>query len=405
MNAMSELVLRFTDRFVPPAVASDVDPHERHRLRLALLTVWTGVVFTVGFGALYAWAGSPASSAAVALVTVGLLVTPLAFRRGVPIARIGNAVIAVTWLATAIVVARSGGLGSPILVHVFLFPLVTYAACGARSSIAWAVLSGLQVAAFWTLDLAGVVMPSDFSPRALATLRLAAYGGDLATIVLVLGFVASARRATFAAIDANNRAFERTRILDDVHDGVGTQLTGLLVRVRAGAFDHAELAASLESCLDDLRVVVSSDAAREDDLAGALGEVRARFTPRFDAAKVRSSWSFDPDARIDGTLETIRVLQELLTNVLRHAQATTVTIEVRRAEDAVELVVRDDGRGFDPDGPPSGRGLRSMRARARRLGGTLVLSAAEPGTVAVLRLPSRRTVVSEGSDREASNGG
>jgi signal transduction histidine kinase len=73
-----------------------------------------------------------------------------------------------------------------------------------------------------------------------------------------------------------------------------------------------------------------------------------------------------------------RMVQELLTNVGRHAQASQVLVQLMRHPGALHLVVEDDGRGFEPGRQQSGVGLRSVRARAAYLGGTLEVQSA-PG--------------------------
>ena len=72
-----------------------------------------------------------------------------------------------------------------------------------------------------------------------------------------------------------------------------------------------------------------------------------------------------------------RIAQEALTNAARHAEARTVQVRLGRANDALVLVVADDGRGLDP-AKPSGRGLLGMRERVAAYGGVLTLAPASP---------------------------
>jgi signal transduction histidine kinase len=66
-----------------------------------------------------------------------------------------------------------------------------------------------------------------------------------------------------------------------------------------------------------------------------------------------------------------RIVQEALTNVLRHADARAVTVVVRADDDMLTIVVADDGRGSDRETTGAGAGVRGMRERAEALGGTL----------------------------------
>jgi signal transduction histidine kinase len=92
---------------------------------------------------------------------------------------------------------------------------------------------------------------------------------------------------------------------------------------------------------------------------------------------------------------TYRVLQEALTNVARHAGATKVVVELKREESALELLVRDDGVGFDVRralGAVSGVGLRGMRERVTLLGGSIQIeSRPGQGTVVRARVPAGTT--------------
>jgi two-component system sensor histidine kinase UhpB len=94
-------------------------------------------------------------------------------------------------------------------------------------------------------------------------------------------------------------------------------------------------------------------------------------------------------------MAAFRIVQEAVTNVLRHARARRVTVELERERHAIDIAVRDDGRGFDVN-DAFGRaeagghlGLVGMRERASALGGTFdVRSAAGRGTEIHVRLPA-----------------
>ena len=99
-------------------------------------------------------------------------------------------------------------------------------------------------------------------------------------------------------------------------------------------------------------------------------------------------------------VETIiyRIVQEALTNVLRHARAAEVKLELKRIEEGVQLCVEDDGIGFDPNrlpGDPTKRhlGLISMRERAEMLGGMLdVFTAPNEGTMIRVFIPLQEVI-------------
>jgi two-component system sensor histidine kinase DegS len=93
-------------------------------------------------------------------------------------------------------------------------------------------------------------------------------------------------------------------------------------------------------------------------------------------------------------LALYRILQKALENVRKHARARHVTVRMTKQGDIVELTIKDDGIGFDPDQPPARRkerrdlGLLRMRERATYVGGALIVkSAPRAGTEILVRIP------------------
>ena len=96
----------------------------------------------------------------------------------------------------------------------------------------------------------------------------------------------------------------------------------------------------------------------------------------------------DGDA-LDPELRTAvyRLVQEALTNAGRHARAQRVDVRITRATEALEVVVADDGQGFDAAAPTEGFGVAGMRERAALMGGTLELGSSSAGTTVRAVLP------------------
>jgi signal transduction histidine kinase len=212
--------------------------------------------------------------------------------------------------------------------------------------------------------------------------------------------MAQAERERVAAVALLARASaveERQRILADMHDGIGSQLLGVTLQVRAGSLSGDSLARELENCLEDLRLIVDALDPTDRSYEVALGELRGRLEPRCTAAGVELNWRIEDldlpsAARPERVLQMARILQEAFTNALRHSKARRIEVGVRRANgggDGIEIDVRDDGDGFDVEDPRGrGRGLESMRGRARRLDGELEIANARPGTRVTLRFPA-----------------
>jgi signal transduction histidine kinase len=191
---------------------------------------------------------------------------------------------------------------------------------------------------------------------------------------------------------------ERERMTADMHDGIGGQLVHALAVIESNpTFEPLE--AILRGALDDLRLIIDSADPMEGDLLVVLSNFRARNERRVQAGGLSFLWQVTdlpalPDFGPHKILQVLRILQEALTNVLKHAHATQVTVRTSTATDAggvtVIVDVIDDGTGFvagNVSANLAGRGLSNMRRRAQELGGSVDLSATEQGSRLRLILP------------------
>jgi two-component system sensor histidine kinase UhpB len=198
-----------------------------------------------------------------------------------------------------------------------------------------------------------------------------------------------------AEIQRNERAAmlleERSRIMRDMHDGIGGQLLGLILQARSRKLSDETLVSGLEQSLDDLRLVVDSLEQGEGSLTGALGAFRARIEPRCEAAGVELGWEIEdvgatPNIGPDKTLQIYRVLLEACTNALQHGKPKRIGVSLRRLGERIEIALSDDGGGFSAQTAPAGRGLANMRTRAQQIGAALDLASSGNGTRITLAL-------------------
>ena len=188
-------------------------------------------------------------------------------------------------------------------------------------------------------------------------------------------------------------AEERRRIMRDLHDGLGSQLFILLSRVERGAVQTRELSQSLRACIADMRLSLDASTAQDAGLESALADFLYRWRPLLHEAGVQATWRVDVDDPLDwisahATLQLLRLLQEALTNVIKHAGASEVRVEVAALGERLTLAVIDNGHGFAVDGTgKAGRGLLNMRARAAALHARLTLESDDKGTALRLELP------------------
>jgi len=197
---------------------------------------------------------------------------------------------------------------------------------------------------------------------------------------------------------------ERRRLARELHDGLGQTLTALThqlerLREKAGEALTPDLAAHLSDSVEMARLALNE--SRElsrllrppvlDDLGlpAALSWLARTLEER---TGLKVGLDLDPfDERLDPDLETLvfRLVQEALTNVLRHAGVDQAQVVVRHAAGALELRIADAGRGFDPrsflatGAETTGSGIRGMRDRLELFGGSLEIIS-EPGRGALV---------------------
>lgn len=203
------------------------------------------------------------------------------------------------------------------------------------------------------------------------------------------------------------REVERQELAHEIHDVLGQELTMLKLdavqllgkrRRRRNAAPQAgpdpadlvdridRLMATVRRLTSDLRPAVLDYAG----LADAMAEETARLAARTDLSIRFESTLAGPvrDTRL--STAAFRILQESLTNVVRHARARNVKVRLSVEDGCLALEVRDDGVGFDPSVPARLRslGILGMRERAGALGGRIELgSASGGGTTVSMRIP------------------
>jgi signal transduction histidine kinase len=173
---------------------------------------------------------------------------------------------------------------------------------------------------------------------------------------------------------------------------VGGHLLNLMVRGRNNQLQGPDLVRGLESCLNDLRLIVGSLDAEERSLEVSMAELKHRTQVHCESAGVELVWDSASAEGIqlsmEHTLSLLRAVQEMLTNALRHSGARRIEVRLQTTALHASISVRDDGVGFDFNHVEmSGRGLSNLKMRARDLGGRLSFSPALPGSRVSLEFP------------------
>ena len=330
---------------------------------------------------------------AFAPVAVVLIASPLLFRHRSPVAAFAAAMVLVFALVAPASVYETIGIPAVLCAY-------TLAERRGRRAALVAAAVGMPVV---------VAILQIYSPHGLFTLDMLR---NLALVVvpLALGVASHERRAATTALLDRAEAAERTReeeamrrvgeerlrIARDVHDVVAHAMVAINVQAGVGAHlldrDPEQARSTLRDikrvsgeALGDLRSMLGL-LRQDDDEADVPVLPTQGLTEIEDLRAGLSSVGIDLDVRIDPTISTVpatvgaagyRIVQEALTNVMRHAGPTAARVRVTRpggvARDVVRIEVEDDG-GVSPTPlahTGSGNGLRGMRERAVAVGGSL----------------------------------
>ena len=231
---------------------------------------------------------------------------------------------------------------------------------------------------------------------------LRAFAASAATAVALAQSVESERlRSLMAAADA-----ERSRWARELHDetlqGLGALRLLLAAARRRGDAKQTEQAVDdaiehLQEEIENLHAIISDLQPAALDELGLGPALEALLERRSDhgALVIASELVLpDPDVEADRLPPEIestiyRIVQEALTNVVKHANARRVRISVVASASTVSIEVKDDGVGFASDVARAGFGLTGMRERAFLAGGTVTIESAAAGTVVRAELPAQ----------------
>jgi signal transduction histidine kinase len=288
---------------------------------------------------------------------------------------------------------------------------VAFYTVAVRGRIGWGVVVGV------------VLLSGEFTYRTLvdrtSPLEVAVSGWAPATMiaaVLLLGDTVRSRRAlaveTAERLAAAERqrelqvergiAEERLRISRELHDVIAHTVTGIGVQARVLADSIDEHPDHARDALDAIQAAIKDAMSQVRTTVGVLrGQGGAPLAPApslagLDGLVEMTSGDVAVTTRIHGDrrplpptvdLTAYRIIQESLTNVVRHANASEATVTVRYRPEALEIEITDDGDG--PGGAPTdGHGLAGMAERAEAIGGRLIAGAGDGGGFRVeARLP------------------
>ena len=193
-------------------------------------------------------------------------------------------------------------------------------------------------------------------------------------------------------LESNNaRIHERELLLREMHDGLGSNLALAKIRVSKGELSKEDTARLLDECIDDLRLILDSTET-EEDFRYAISKLRSRFNPRMKASGLRAEWRISladlPHMPPQTRLHLMRIIQEALANVLRHAHASNVFVSLEYLDKILTVDIVDNGVGFDlNDRKSHGRGVKNIEHRTKLIGGEIDIQSGPSGTRIKIIMP------------------
>ncbi|MBD2075816.1 sensor histidine kinase [Phormidium sp. FACHB-592] len=242
-----------------------------------------------------------------------------------------------------------------------------------------------------------------FAPSKLMFYHFTFYLGA-SSFAIVVGYLLIAERKSRLQAEALTQeveqlaaTLERNRIARDIHDSLGHSLTALQIQLEVAqklrehdpnqALQALDLAKLLSGeCLQDVRRSLQTLHRSPFDLQQALVTLVAQVK-QHQSFQVRLDMQL-PSLPLQTSHQLYCIVQEGLTNIQKHADATLVEVRAQFSDREVVLELMDDGKGFDLSQPHTGFGLRGMQERVQLLGGQIELhTAPSQGTVIHITIP------------------
>lgn len=229
---------------------------------------------------------------------------------------------------------------------------------------------------FWTFNLFALVMVNSRLKEEQANTKAQALNREL--------------MATQVLLESAAKDAERTRIARNIHDLIGHHLTALTIHLQVVERQlEGELKQKVSNChqiakllLSDVREAVSEIRGQEGiDIKNAL----ETLTGNVPETEVTLQLSAVPELTVEQADAVVRAVQETLTNIMRHSNATALTIVLSADESDIILTMSDNGRNVRT--PVPGNGLTGMRERILTLGGTMTINATATGLHTRITLP------------------
>ena len=212
-----------------------------------------------------------------------------------------------------------------------------------------------------------------------------------ALVMLLLMFRNSAEAAA-SQITEKARREERNHMVRELHDGMGAHLMSAIALAEHQP-NPQQVQSALRAALVEMRMLVHSVDGKSRSLQQVMGGLREHLEPTIENAGLRLNWQVElaagePVLEITGQLHFTRIVQECIANIIKHAQASCVTVSTAVRDSFIDVVIADDGaEEWQVDSVRAGAGTQNIAYRIEQLGGHFELSRKGGGTVARISVP------------------
>jgi signal transduction histidine kinase len=181
-------------------------------------------------------------------------------------------------------------------------------------------------------------------------------------------------------------ADERSRIMKDIHDGIGGQLMASLslIEKEENSKVRENIHSILSDCLGDFRLIINSLNVHANTLSILLADYKYSLSKKIENLDIELDWTMEDFAESivltpQQALHLLRILQEAFTNILKHSGATGIGFHTYEQNEHAVIVIEDNGKFLLCESDKMGHGLMNMKSRAQELGAELDISQSKLG--------------------------
>lgn len=184
---------------------------------------------------------------------------------------------------------------------------------------------------------------------------------------------------------------ERKRIAQDLHDRLGGTLSSIKLRLSSSASDRIEKTQEmLDGAVEELRKISHNLASISLIKFGLISSLKS-LCETINSEKLKIDFlhhGIDERLPVEITVPIYRAIQELFSNIIKHAKASKVTLQVQRNSQQLNVIVEDNGKGFNPKAEFEGMGLKSVKSRVEAINGKITFDSSPfSGTTVIIDIP------------------